>query len=406
MWKVEQILGGLPVDDVDFSAAPTAQIVSASSIAPERVEWLWPGRIPLGMLTLFSGDPKLGKGLAAITVLAAMTRGGPLPGGGPDGPATAPRGSAILLSAEDDPARTIVPRLRAAGADLDRVHILSTMAEPEFPGYANRRTAPVAAGQRAPTLSAEDLEAIERCAIALGDCRLIVFDPITEYLCGRNTDVRRALAPLRDMAARLGAAILLITHHNKHGATGTNGKYRVLGQIAYVGVCRANFLFLRDPDDPSGRRRLMLDNGGNLAPKQPALAFVVHDDDGAARAEWLPETIDLDADAALGRTVKIGKSGASGKGSRRRDCEEWLRGYLADGPKPATECERAAMTAGFNRALLVRARGALAVRCLRSGFGKGACYQWCLPEAVDEPLDPLDEVANGHASHLSACDAK
>jgi hypothetical protein len=280
MWKVEQILGGLPMDDVDFDPAPKAQIVSASSIAPERVEWLWPGRIPLGMLTLFSGDPKLGKGLAAITVLAAVTRGGPLPGGGPDGPATAARGSAILLSAEDDPARTIVPRLRAAGADLDRVHILSTMAEPEFQGYANGRKSPVAAGQRAPTLSAEDLEAIERCAMALGDCRLIIFDPITEYLSGRNTDVRRALAPLRDMAARLGAAILLITHHNKHGAAGTNGKYRVLGQIAYVGVCRANFLFLQDPDDPSGRRRLMLDNGGNLAPRQPALVFVVHDEDG------------------------------------------------------------------------------------------------------------------------------
>ena len=48
----------------------------------------------------------------------------------------------------------------------------------------------------------------------------------------------------------------------------------------------------------------MLDNGGNLAPGQPGLAFVVDDEGGAARVDWLPETIDLDADAALARAVK------------------------------------------------------------------------------------------------------
>ena len=60
-------------------------------------------------------------------------------------------------------------------------------------------------------------------------------------------------------------------------------------------------------------------------------------------------------EAALARAVKAVKSGGSAKGSRRRDCEEWLRGYLAEGSKPATECERAALAAGFNRPLLVRA---------------------------------------------------
>ena len=66
-----------------------------------------------------------------------------------------------------------------------------------------------------PTLAAEDLDVIERRAAALGDCRLIVFDPISAYIAGRDSDVRRALTPLRDLAARLGAAVLLITHHSK-----------------------------------------------------------------------------------------------------------------------------------------------------------------------------------------------
>ena len=186
---------------------------------------------------------------------------------------------------------------------------------------------------------------------------MIVFDPISAYIGGRDSDVRRALTPLRDLAARLGAAVVLITHHRKRGASGTNGKYRVLGSIAYVGVCRANFLFLADPDDPTGHRRLMLDNGGNLAPKQPGLAYVIRDDGAAPFCDWLPETIDLDADAALARAGAADKIGVSSKGARRRECEQWLRGYLAEGPRPALECEQAALVAGFNRSLVVRARG-------------------------------------------------
>src|SRR6185312_3576238 len=116
----------------------------------------------------------------------------------------------------------------------------------------------------------------------------------------------------------------------------TNGKYRVRDSIEYVATCRTNFLFLADPDDPSGRRRLMLDNGRNLGPVQPGLPFVIRDDGAGPFCDWLPETVDLDADAALARTARAAKSGPSGKGARRRECEVWLRGYLADGPKLAT----------------------------------------------------------------------
>jgi putative DNA primase/helicase len=36
-----------------------------------------------------------------------------------------PRASVIVLSGEDDPADTQIPRLLAAGADCERVHIVS-----------------------------------------------------------------------------------------------------------------------------------------------------------------------------------------------------------------------------------------------------------------------------------------
>ncbi len=392
MCRVARILGvEPPAADLELADGPTARIVSARDLAPERVEWLWPDRIPLGTLTLFSGDPKLGKSLASLSLAAAVTRGGPLPGPGDDGPATAPRGSVILLSAEDDPARTIFPRLLAAGADLERVRVITSIVDPGVLADHYNPEAEVVACERMPTVHPRDLQVIERSAAELGDCRLIVFDPITAYLGGpdtnRGTDLRRVLAPLKDMALRLGAAVVLVTHHNKRGASGTNGKYRVLGDIAYVAACRANFMFLQDPDDPTGRRRLILDNGTNLAPPQPALAYLIRDEGAGPFCDWLPETIELDADAALARAVRASKPGASGRLARRRECEEWLRGYLADGPKTATECERAALVAGFSEPVLRRARIDLAVRCARSGFGQGSCSHWSLPGAAIESPD-------------------
>jgi hypothetical protein len=86
-----------------------------------------------------------------------------------------------------------------------------------------------------------------------------------------------------------------------------------------------------------GRRGLMLDNGGNLAPGQPGLAFVVNNEGGAARVDWLPETIDLDADAAPARAARIGPSSAIGRVAHRHACEDWLRGFLAGGPRLAKE---------------------------------------------------------------------
>ena len=136
-----------------------------------------------------------------------------------------------------------MPRLMAAGADLAKVHILESIVR------ANGDDA-------LPSLRA-DIDAITTAATRLGDCRLIVIDPVSAYLSGvddnRNAALRGVLTPLNKLAERLGAAVVLVSHLTKEGSA--NGKHRVLGSIAYVGACRANFLFVADPEDPTGRRR-------------------------------------------------------------------------------------------------------------------------------------------------------
>ena len=136
---------------------------------PRDVEWLWADRVPLGMLTMFAGDPKLGKSFVTLAMAAALSRGLALPRSKlPNRP-----GSTILMSAEDDPTRTITPRLAAAGADASKIHIIESVI--------------MADGLEALPCLRVDVDAIGAAAGRLGDCRLIVIDPVTAYLKGGTT---------------------------------------------------------------------------------------------------------------------------------------------------------------------------------------------------------------------------
>ena len=81
---------------------------------PRAIDWLWAGRVPLGMITMFAGDPKLGKSYVTLAMAAALSRGLALPQSDlPDR-----RRAAISMSAEDDPTRTIVPAARRRPAPI------------------------------------------------------------------------------------------------------------------------------------------------------------------------------------------------------------------------------------------------------------------------------------------------
>jgi putative DNA primase/helicase len=114
---------------------PGAVLRCFTDIAPIPLRWLWAGRIPLGKLTLLIGDPGLGKSLLTADVASRMTRGTSFPDG-----AACEMGSAIFLSAEDDAADTIRPRLDAAGTDVSRVHILEAVRVQLTNGSLTERT--------------------------------------------------------------------------------------------------------------------------------------------------------------------------------------------------------------------------------------------------------------------------
>ena len=108
-------------------------LTAASGIPPETVEWLWSGddwrRIPLAEVVLTAGHGGVGKSTENMWMVARVTKG-ELPGQFYGKPR-----NCLIAATEDSWKRTIIPRLIAAGADLDRVFRIEVKTE-EFDGLA------------------------------------------------------------------------------------------------------------------------------------------------------------------------------------------------------------------------------------------------------------------------------
>ncbi len=181
-------------EDSAGSVGRRVELLSAADIEPARIIWTWAGRLPAGELALLAGEPGVGKGTVTTWLAARITRGD-LPG---DVLGT-PR-AVILASAEDDPRHTVVPRLLAVGADLERVQIVRVTQD----GLTGALTLP------------DDVAAI-RAGVEAEEAALLVVDPIGAHLGAevdshRDASVRRALAPLSVLAQETGAVVLAVAH--------------------------------------------------------------------------------------------------------------------------------------------------------------------------------------------------
>ncbi len=136
-----------------------------AEIAPRPIKWLWPGRLARRKLTLITGDPDLGKGLAAVDAIARITTGGLW---SDEAGGRAPLGECIIVSAEDAADDTLHPRLEAAGADLGRVHTVRSVIRRDQEGRPHPGELSLQ----------QDLEQLGEKIAALGDVSLIVLDPL------------------------------------------------------------------------------------------------------------------------------------------------------------------------------------------------------------------------------------
>jgi hypothetical protein len=336
-----------------------------SAVAARPVEWLWPGWIPLGKLTVLDGDPGLGKSSLLLDLAARLSRGAPMPDG-----STGPEGESLILSAEDDGADTIRPRLDAAGAEAGRVHLLTHVRD--------RR------GAR-PLEIPGDLPALD-VAARRHEARLVIIDPLMSYLSGvdaaRDQDVRRALYRLARLAARRRCAVVCLRHLSKMG--GDKAIYRGGGSIGIIGSARAGLLVAADPD--SERHRLLAVTKANLAERPASLRFTMEPAGprGVCRVVWCGRS-EYSADGLVGRMSPYRAEKLAEARSELAEAEMFLREFLSDGPLSPDTIFLMGTGQGFSRRTVERAAQRIGViRNAPNGFrGKG--YTWELPPDAGRP---------------------
>jgi putative DNA primase/helicase len=367
--QLDRVLAQL--DERRPETEPSAIIVTADTVTPVPLDPVWPGVLWAGKPTLLCGDPGLGKSMLTADIAARVTTGAPWPC------STQKREPAdvIMLSAEDDPADTLVPRLIAAGADLKRVAFIAGVNEPHDDGI--RKT----------WLSLDrHLLPLHEVLRARKGVRLIIIDPLSAYL-GRGTDshnegdVRSVLAGVAELAAEHRCAVLAIRHLRKSESTSAQNK--VIGSIAFSAAARAVYMVARDPDDEDVRLVLCAKN--NLAADNAGYRYVIKvNDESVPYVEWSDERETRTADEVLG---------SSGIKSLPVDeAERWIRQTLANGPVRSKTMRELARAAGHSWRTIERAREGMSdvmiERDVIAGQGWKGPWQWRLttpPKATPPP---------------------
>ena len=412
-----------PILDANPYAGFAPQKAAAASGAcylselPEcQLRWLWPGRVPIGGLTLLVGDPGIGKSLVALDIAARASRGTPwpdepvkshetrvesqnaVPGSGlsaldsqPSPPSPCdirhsesadhssfdishssfsppldplPRAqrkpcTVMLLTAEDDLNATVIPRVVAMGGDRARFLTLPAVYE-ENSDDVERRIVNLRC----------HLSRIRNLLAVTQECRLLILDSLNAFV-GAG-DPLAVLVPLADMARDLHLAVLAISHlRKKEGAL----IHRALGSLSYVAFARASWVVSKDPADAERRLLLPIKNNLTAAPSGLAYTIAASAAGGAPVVQWSPEPVVFSADRVVGP-----KTEQAGHLEQERDyARRWISSRLASGPCPSKQVLEEAREVGITPYTLRRAFRQLGGEVMRVGFGPAGHWVWQLP---------------------------
>ena len=337
-------------------------LVCASTLKPEPIAWLWRDWLALGKFHVLAGAPGQGKTTIAIALAATVTNGGRWPDGTRCSPA-----NVLIWSGEDDPADTLLPRLLAMGADVSRIYFVDgTRIDGKVQSFDPAR----------------DLVQLTAEAERIGSVALLIVDPVVSAVAGdshKNTEVRRALQPLVDLGATLGAAVLGISHFSK-GSAGRDPTERVTGSLAFGAVARVVLCVAKVKDKDGGDdRRILARAKSNIGPDDGGFEYGIAQTELAAYPGITASLIEW-GDAVQGTARELlaeaeTEPDDSDESTALDDAVEFLRSELRDGPKPAKAIFGEARQAGHSDRTIKRAKAVLKAEAIK----EATRWVWALP---------------------------
>jgi len=367
---------------------------------PKPIDWLWPGRIAVGKLTLIEGESNSGTSFLVADMAARVTGSKSWPGVVPVAPpaesqptepqpvdvqpaaASAfprtvildPPIHVMIFNGGDNMHDTLLPRLIGMGAGLHNFTIVSEIIAHD---PAEMRAGKTETKRRI-SLPA-DLTHVEFQLRSRPDTRLLVVDSLSDF-CHTDKQFRETLRGLHEIAERCNVAVVATARpKNWHSA---RSKLKPSADRRGESVrCVLNVLV--DPHDPSQRY---------LAPARMNFC---------REPNWLPfrigdGKIDWGEPLAAAPVYSRLSEAAQEKVTLLMEAKECLWKTLAAGDTTAKSALKQVMECGFSKATVVRARRELGVRCYREGFGRHGWWNWSIkPEGEGSAAGVPGETMSG-----------
>lgn len=343
-------------EDAPKKKAPGVVVERLNEIVDEKIEWIWQDGLACGKLHMLAGVAGTGKTTIALNLCAPVTGRGQFP----DGRGCPIPGSVVIWSGEDGVRDTLAPRLRAAGCDPLRVHIVTGMNLPE--------------GGKRMFDPSTDLAELIKAVRYIGDVRLLIIEPIVMMAktdSHKNAETRRDLAPLIDLAEELKLAVLGITHFSK-GTQGHSPVERLTGSLAFGAAPRIVWTTAVDEEDPTkkyfikAKANICADGGGfayQLAQKDLGAPKHI----SASYVKW-GEAVQGTAKSLLNEAEGT-KRDKPGYGGEVDHAKQFLLEQLSQGGMLSRDLEDAARANGISERTLNRARKEMGARAVRRGTG-------------------------------------
>lgn len=335
---------------------PSIKEVCIADVEMKPIDWLWEGRIARGCVTLLEGIEGEGKSTVLCAIATAISRGtSGLKDMLLDGP-----GNVLWLSAEDNVASVLKPRLLAAGADETRIFAVGEAFTFDDPGVE-----------------------LVRGMIERRNPIMVVIDPVFAYTKGdpsKVSDVRPITSKLKQLAEEFNCAVILVRHVGKSKGLG-DPRAAGLYSIEWRAAARSVLLCGSDPNFPQAKALTQTkSNNGELS---PGLGYRIEKDPtspSGARFSWTGES-----NLTAKRILQMADN--ENERSEKADAETFLRGALAAGEQKAIDIFAEGKEEGISADVLKKAKGRLKIETRREGFGKGSVCYWRLPEETSEVKD-------------------